>query len=37
MQSLRIEYGRFKLELPGEILFFLLFKAASLLFSYMKV
>jgi|GEM_PF-4780053 len=31
MRSIRIEWGKFKFELPGEIVLFLLFKAASLL------
>lgn len=37
MRSLRIEWGKFKLELPGEILLFLLFKALSLLVHFANV
>ena len=31
MRPVRVEWGNFKLELPGELFFFLLFKVISLL------
>jgi hypothetical protein len=37
MRSLRIEWGKFKLELPGEVLVFLLLKTLSLLLFTMNV
>ncbi len=37
MRSIRIEWGKFKLELPGNIFVSLLLKLASLLFHYMEL
>jgi hypothetical protein len=37
MRLVRVRWGKFKLELPGEIFIFLLLKTISLLCHYMNV
>jgi hypothetical protein len=37
MRLVRVRWGKFRLELPGEIVFFLLIKFASLLLHYINV
>jgi hypothetical protein len=37
MRLIKVEWGRFKLEVPGEVFLLLAFKAASLLFHNVNV
>jgi hypothetical protein len=37
MRLIKVEWGRFKLEVPGEVSLFLAFKTASLLFHNVNV
>jgi hypothetical protein len=37
MRPIRVEWGKFKFELPGEIFLFLLLRLASLILHYVNV